>query len=74
MNGQLGVVGGFDFFGSGMNSGGGVLVDGIVESDVFFQLCYELNYLMVDDEGYVVYFNVNVVEEMVNMISVLRLF
>jgi len=74
MNGQLGATGGFDFSGSGMNSGGGVSVDGIVESDAPLQLRYEPNHPMADDEGYVAYPNVNVVEEMANMISASRSF
>lgn len=50
--------------------GVGVQVLGIVEDQSLLMLCYELNYLVVDVNGYVYYFNVNVVEEMVDMIFV----
>lgn len=48
---------------------GGVRVMGIVESEAPFNLRYEPYHPMADEEGYVTYPNVNVVEEMTNMIS-----
>ena len=48
---------------------GGVRVMGIVESEAPFNLRYEPHHPMSDEEGYVTYPNVNVVEEMTNMIS-----
>ena len=52
----------------------GVAVLGVVESDAPLQPRYEPNHPMADDEGYVYYPNVNVVEEMTNMISASRSF
>ena len=54
----------------GANIGVGVL--GIVESDAPLQPRYEPNHPLADDQGYVYYPNVNVVEEMANMISASR--
>lgn len=56
----------------GANIGVGVL--GIVESDAPLQPRYEPNHPLADDQGYVYYPNVNVVEEMANMISASRSF
>lgn len=53
---------------------GGVQVLGIVESDAPFNLRYEPHHPMADEQGYVTYPNVNVVEEMTNMISASRSF
>jgi flagellar basal-body rod protein FlgC len=52
----------------------GVGVTGIVESDAPLQTRYEPNHPLADEEGYVYYPNVNVVEEMTNMISASRSF
>lgn len=52
----------------------GVQVDGVVESEKPIQLRYEPQHPLADDEGYVYYPNVNVVEEMTNMISASRSF
>ncbi len=52
----------------------GVGVLGIVESDAPLQPRYEPNHPLANDEGYVYYPNVNVVEEMTNMISASRSF
>lgn len=52
----------------------GVNVDGIVESDAPLQKRYEPHHPKADEEGYVHYPNVNVVEEMTNMISASRSF
>ena len=52
--------------------GPGVSVLGIVESDAPLQQRYEPNHPLADEQGYVFYPNVNVVEEMTNMISASR--
>ena len=52
----------------------GVQVDGIVESQAPLQPRYEPQHPKADEEGYVYYPNVNVVEEMTNMISASRSF
>ena len=51
-----------------------VAVRGIAESDAPLQPPHEPDHPMADDEGYVYYPNVNVVEEMTNMISASRSF
>ncbi|BFM16593.1 flagellar basal body rod protein FlgC [Maricurvus nonylphenolicus] len=56
------------------NSQKGVEVLGIVESDAELQRRYEPHHPMADEEGYVFYPNVNVVEEMTDMISASRSF
>ena len=50
----------------------GVEVKGIVESDAPLQPRYEPENPLSDEQGYVYYPNVNVVEEMTNMISASR--
>lgn len=52
----------------------GVAVAGIIESDAPLQQRYEPHHPMANEEGYVFYPNVNVVEEMANMISASRSF
>lgn len=52
----------------------GVGVLGIVESEAPLQMRHEPNHPLADEEGYVFYPNVNVVEEMTNMISASRSF
>lgn len=52
----------------------GVKVLGIVESDAPLQPRYEPNHPLANEDGYVYYPNVNVVEEMTNMISASRSF
>ncbi len=52
----------------------GVTVAGIVESNAPLQARYEPHHPKADEEGYVYYPNVNVVEEMTNMISASRSF
>lgn len=64
----------FDFSATQLQSGGGVAVQGIVESDAPLQLRYEPDHPAADGDGYVSYPNVNVVEEMANMISASRSF
>ena len=56
------------------NDNPGVQVAGIVESDAPLQMRYEPNSPEANEEGYVFYPNVNVVEEMTNMISASRSF
>lgn len=51
-----------------------VQVPGIIESDKPLQVRYEPNHPYANDEGYVTYPNVSVVEEMTNMISASRSF
>ena len=51
---------------------GGVQVLGIVESQAPYNLRYEPHHPKADEQGYVTYPNVNVVEEMTNMISASR--
>lgn len=55
-------------------SGKGVAVRGIVESDAPLERRYEPEHPMADENGYVFYPNVNVVEEMADMISASRSF
>lgn len=49
--------------------GDGVKINGIVESDAPLKKRFEPNHPMADEEGYVLYPNVNVVEEMTDMMS-----
>ncbi|MGH1371945.1 MAG: flagellar basal body rod protein FlgC [Cellvibrionaceae bacterium] len=57
-----------------VESQAGVQVLGIVESDAPLQQRYEPHHPKANEEGYVFYPNVNVVEEMTNMISASRSF
>jgi len=50
----------------------GVAVQGIVESDAPLDMRYEPDHAMADEQGYVMYPNVNVVEEMADMMSASR--
>ncbi|CAH1195672.1 flagellar basal-body rod protein FlgC [Candidatus Nitrotoga sp. BS] len=52
-----------------MEGGAGVKVSGVVESAAPMQVRYDPKHPMADEKGYVTMPNVNVVEEMVNMIS-----
>src|SRR6056297_1832455 len=52
----------------------GVSVLGIVESDAPLQMRYEPHHPMADDNGYVAYPNVSVVDEMADMMSASRAF
>lgn len=54
--------------------GYGVRVDGIVESQAPLERRFEPNHPLADEEGYVYYPNVNVMEEMADMISASRSF
>lgn len=62
------------FNAEGPSPSAGVNVMGIVESDAPLQRRYEPQHPEADEEGYVFYPNVNVVEEMTNMISASRSF
>jgi len=55
-------------------AGQGVTVKGIVKSDAPLRMVFEPNHPMADENGYVYYPNVNVVEEMADMISASRSF
>lgn len=52
----------------------GVEVKGIVESDAPLDMRYEPDHPMANEQGYVMYPNVNVVEEMADMLSASRSF
>jgi len=54
--------------------GAGVRVEGILESDAELQMRYEPNHPAANEDGYVFYPNVNVVEEMADMMSSSRSF
>lgn len=54
------------------DSSQGVDVLGVVESQAPLEQRYEPNHPLADEEGYVYYPNVNVVEEMANMMSASR--
>ncbi|WP_150913823.1 flagellar basal body rod protein FlgC [Marinobacter halotolerans] len=54
--------------------GAGVQVDGIVESNAELQMRYEPDHPAANEDGYVFYPNVNVVEEMADMMSSSRSF
>lgn len=52
----------------------GVRVAGIVESDAPLERRYEPSHPLADEEGYVFYPNVNVIEQMADMIAASRAF
>jgi flagellar basal-body rod protein FlgC len=58
----------------GQAAGQGVQVLGIVESDAELRQEYNPAHPMADEQGYIYYPNVNVVEEMADMISASRSF
>jgi flagellar basal-body rod protein FlgC len=60
--------------GSGSQSSTAVSVPAIIESDKPLSLRYEPDHPYANDQGYVTYPNVSVVEEMANMISASRSF
>lgn len=69
---MLGTPRGGSGFGQPQTAGVGVL--GIVESDAPLRPRYEPNHPLANEDGYVFYPNVDVVEEMTNMISASRSF
>lgn len=64
---QSGVLGGED-----QAASMGVQIKGIVESDAPLDMRFEPDHPMADERGYVMYPNVNVVEEMADMLSASR--
>jgi flagellar basal-body rod protein FlgC len=64
MSGQLG----------GLPASQGVQINGIIESDAPLNMRFEPDHPLADDQGYVMYPNVNVVEEMADMMSASRSF
>ncbi|MDO3382617.1 flagellar basal body rod protein FlgC [Gilvimarinus algae] len=60
--------------GADRRASAGVQVLGVVESDAPYEQRYEPDHPLANEEGYVFYPNVNVVEEMTNMISASRSF
>jgi len=67
-----GVSAGRDASGAGAAAGAGVRVSGVVEDTSPLRRQYDPRHPMADGQGYVTSPNVNVVEEMVNMISASR--
>lgn len=61
-------------FGGEQGPGAGVRVEGIVESDAELQMRYQPDHPAANEDGYVFYPNVNVVEEMADMMSSSRSF
>ncbi|HHJ4328285.1 TPA: flagellar basal body rod protein FlgC [Klebsiella pneumoniae] len=61
-------------FAEQQQAGAGVQVLGIVEDQSTLMPRYEPNHPMADEQGYVYYPNVNVVEEMADMMSASRAF
>ncbi|SFM23652.1 flagellar basal body rod protein FlgC [Marinobacter zhejiangensis] len=61
-------------FGGASGPGAGVRVEGVVESEAELQMRYEPNHPAANEDGYVFYPNVNVVEEMADMMSSSRSF
>jgi len=59
---------------AGLQAGAGVQVTEIVESQSPLRPVYNPNHPMADEQGYIYYPNVNVVEEMADMISASRSF
>jgi flagellar basal-body rod protein FlgC len=57
-----------------LNAGAGVQVTEIIESQAPLRPVYNPNHPMADEQGYIYYPNVNVVEEMADMISASRSF
>jgi flagellar basal-body rod protein FlgC len=69
-NEQQGLGG--SLFADQQQAGQGVEVRGIVESEAPLQPRYQPDHPMADQDGYVYYPNVNVVEEMANMMAASR--
>ncbi len=65
---------GFPVMGGNDQAGAGVRVDGVVESDAELQMRYQPDHPAANEDGYVFYPNVNVVEEMADMMSSSRSF
>ncbi len=71
---EINRMAGGDPFAPSSDESTGVQVMGIVESDAPLQRRYEPHHPQADEEGYVFYPNVNVMEEMTDMISASRSF
>lgn len=67
-------AGGWNSLDTDAQQGAGVEVQGIVESQAPLERHYEPGHPLADKDGYVLYPNVNVVEEMADMISASRSF
>ncbi len=65
---------GWNTAGNDEEQGAGVQVLGVVESEAPLERRYEPGHPLADKDGYVLYPNVNVVEEMADMISASRSF
>ncbi|OEY67358.1 flagellar basal body rod protein FlgC [Marinobacter sp. X15-166B] len=61
-------------FASDSGTGAGVRVEGVVESTAELQMRYQPEHPAANEDGYVFYPNVNVVEEMADMMSASRSF
>lgn len=72
--GAMQQMAGWDIGADSEQQGAGVQVSGIVESEAPLEKRYEPGHPLADKDGYVVYPNVNVVEEMADMISASRSF
>jgi len=68
LGGQPGAMSG------GLSASQGVQVEGIIESDAPLNMRFEPDHPLANDGGYVMYPNVNVVEEMADMLSASRSF
>ncbi len=71
---EAGAFGGPTAAGSPEDASAGVTIQGIMESDAPLQMRYQPHHPMADENGYVAYPNVNVVEEMADMMSASRSF
>jgi len=58
----------------GLSASQGVQIEGIIESDAPLNMRYQPDHPMANEGGYVMYPNVNVVEEMADMLSASRSF
>lgn len=74
MKGNAQADGWIDFSADDQTAGAGVQVLGISESQAPLEKRYEPGHPLADKDGYVLYPNVNVVEEMADMISASRSF
>lgn len=71
---QAGVLQGMQGFGMEESQSQGVQVRGIVESTAELEMRYQPDHPMSNEDGYVMYPNVNIVEEMADMMSASRSF
>jgi len=59
---------------NGLSASQGVQIEGIIESDAPLNMRFQPDHPMANEGGYVMYPNVNVVEEMADMLSASRSF